>query len=476
VKSAVETLNPTRVKLTVEVPFDELKPSLDAAYKHIASQVVVPGFRKGKVPPRIIDQRIGKGAVIEEAVNEALPQFYAQAVEKSDVRPLGQPTVDVTEVPDPTAGGDLKFTAEVDVRPTIDLPELEGIEVTVDDVEVSDEDVDLRVESLRERFGTLTAVERAAGSGDFVSVDIAAAIEDEEIDTATGVSYEIGSGTMLEGMDDALVGLQAGETTSFVSALAGGDRAGQDARITVTVQSVKERLLPDLDDDFAQLASEFDTLDDLRADLREKVAETKRFEQGLQARERLLAHLTETVEVAVPDGVVTEEVNRHLESESRAEDDEHRTEVEAETRKGVAMQLLLDAVAEKVQVSVGQNDLLQYLVSSAQQYGMDPNEFIRMVDQSGQIPAMVGEVARRKALAAVLEKASIKDASGNVIDLDTLFPRDEQAGDDVEVIDADDAQADAGGPVAAPAASAVDPTAITVSDIGGFEPAEEPRA
>jgi len=476
VKSAVETLNPTRVKLTVEVPFDELKPSLDAAYKHIASQVVVPGFRKGKVPPRIIDQRIGKGAVIEEAVNEALPQFYAQAVEKSDVRPLGQPTVDVTEVPDPTAGGDLKFTAEVDVRPTIDLPELEGIEVTVDDVEVSDEDVDLRVESLRERFGTLTAVERAAGSGDFVSVDIAAAIEDEEIDTATGVSYEIGSGTMLEGMDDALVGLQAGETTSFVSALAGGDRAGQDARITVTVQSVKERLLPDLDDDFAQLASEFDTLDDLRADLREKVAETKRFEQGLQARERLLAHLTETVEVAVPDGVVTEEVNRHLESESRAEDDEHRTEVEAETRKGVAMQLLLDAVAEKVQVSVGQNDLLQYLVSSAQQYGMDPNEFIRMVDQSGQIPAMVGEVARRKALAAVLEKASIKDASGNVIDLDTLFPRDEQAGDEVEVIDADDAQADAGGPVAAPAASAVDPTAITVSDIGGFEPAEEPRA
>ncbi len=475
-KSAVETLNPTRVKLTVEVPFDELKPSLDAAYKHIASQVVVPGFRKGKVPPRIIDQRIGKGAVIEEAVNEALPQFYAQAVEKSDVRPLGQPTVDVTEVPDPTAGGDLKFTAEVDVRPTIDLPELEGIEVTVDDVEVSDEDVDLRVESLRERFGTLTAVERAAGSGDFVSVDIAAAIEDEEIDTAKGVSYEIGSGTMLEGMDDALVGLQAGETTSFVSALAGGDRAGQDARITVTVQSVKERLLPDLDDDFAQLASEFDTLDDLRADLREKVAETKRFEQGLQARERLLEHLTETVEVAVPDGVVTEEVNRHLESESRVEDDEHRTEVEAETRKGVAMQLLLDAVAEKVQVSVGQNDLLQYLVSSAQQYGMDPNEFIRMIDQSGQIPAMVGEVARRKALAAVLEKASIKDASGNVIDLDTLFPRDEQAGDDVEVIDADDAQADAGGPVPAAAASAVDPTAITVSDIGGFEPAEEPRA
>jgi trigger factor len=488
VKSAVETLNPTRVKLTVEVPFDELKPSLDAAYKSIASQVAVPGFRKGKVPPRIIDQRIGRGAVIEEAVNEALPQFYAKAVEESEVRPLGQPTVDVTEIPDPAAGGDLKFTAEVDIRPTIDLPELEGIEVTVDDVEVAEEDVDTRVESLRERFGTLTTVERAAAVGDFVSVDITASIDDEEIDAAKGVSYEIGSGTMLDGMDDAVVGLQAGETTTFVSALAGGDRAGQDARITLTVQSVKERLLPDLDDDFAQLASEFDTLDELRTDLRAKAGESKRFEQGIQARERLLEHLTGTVEVAVPDGVVTEEVNRHLESENRSEDDEHRTEVEAQTRKGVAMQLLLDAVAEKVQVSVGQNDLLQYLVSSAQQYGMDPNEFIRMADQSGQVPAMVGEVARRKALASVLEKAIIKDASGNLIDLDSLFPRDEEAEDGIEVIEPDDAQADAGvgagagaaagvdEPAQAPAPSAADPTAITVSDIGGFEPADEGRA
>jgi trigger factor len=475
VKSAVETLNPTRVKLTVEVPFDELKPSLDAAYKTIAAQVTVPGFRKGKVPPRIIDQRIGKGAVLEEAVNEALPKFYAQAVEESDVRPLGQPTVDVTDVPDPSAGGDLKFTAEVDVRPQIDLPDLEGIEVTVDDVEVTDEDVDTRVESLRERFGTLVTVERAAGDDDFVSIDISAVIGDEEIDAAKGVSYQLGSGTMLEGMDDALAGLQAGETTTFTSKLAGGEHAGEDASITVTVQAVKERQLPALDDDFAQLASEFDTLDELRTDLREKAAESKKFEQGLQARERLIEHLTETVEVAVPENIVNDEVRRHLENENRLEDDEHRAEVEEETRKGLRLQLLLDAVAEKVQVSVGQNDLLQFLVQSAQQYGMDPNEFIRMVDQSGQIPSMVGEVARRKALASVLEKASIKDASGNAIDLNELFATPDGEDDGIEVISPEDAQADAGADEGPVAVAADDPTAITVSDLGGFEPVVEEK-
>lgn len=476
-KSAVETLNPTRVKLTVEVPFDELKPSLDAAYKTIAAQVTVPGFRKGKVPPRIIDQRIGKGAVLEEAVNEALPKFYAQAVEESDVRPLGQPTVDVTDVPDPSAGGDLKFTAEVDVRPQIDLPELDGIEVTVDDVEVTDEDVDSRVESLRERFGTLVTVERAAGDQDFVSIDISAVIGDDEIDAAKGVSYQLGSGTMLDGMDDALAGLQAGETTTFVSKLAGGEHAGDDASITVTVQAVKERQLPALDDDFAQLASEFDTLDELRTDLREKAAESKKFEQGLQARERLIEHLTETVEVAVPENIVDDEVHRHLENENRLEDDEHRAEVEEETRKGLRLQLLLDAIAEKVQVSVGQNDLLQFLVQSAQQYGMDPNEFIRMVDQSGQIPSMVGEVARRKALASVLEKATIKDASGNAIDLNALFATPDGEDDGIEVISPEDAQADAGADAGAVAVAADDPTAITVSDLGGFEPvAEEKKA
>ncbi len=467
-KSAVETVNPTRVKLTVEVPFDELKPSLDAAYKSISKQVTIPGFRKGHVPPRIIDQRVGRGAVIEEAVNEALPRFYAQAVEESDVRPLGQPTVDVTEVPDPAKGGELKFTAEVDVRPQVDLPELEGIEVTVDDVEISDADVDERLDDLRQRFGTLVGVDRAAQAGDFVSLDINATIDGEEIDSVSGVSYEVGSGQMLEGMDEAVTGLQSGETTTFTAPLAGGDRAGQEAEVTVTVQSVKERELPAADDDFAQLASEFDTLDELRDDLRTQVEQVKRVEQGMQARERLLEHLTGVVEVPVPEGIVADEVHRHLEGEGRLEDDEHRAEVEVEARKAFQQQLLLDAVAEKVQVSVNQQELVEYIVASAQQYGMDPNAFAKAVDEAGQVPAMVSEVARRKALAVVLEKARIVDASGNEVDLSTLFTSDdevleEEPGDQPQ--EAVPAAAASSRPTAAN-----DPTALPSIAVADFEP------
>jgi trigger factor len=464
VKSAVETLNPTRVKLTVEVPFDELKPSLDAAYASISKQVTIPGFRKGHVPPRIIDQRVGRGAVIEEAVNEALPRFYAQAIEESDVRPLGQPTVDVTEVPDPAKGGELKFTAEVDVRPELELPDLEGVEVTVDPVEVTDADVDERLDDLRQRFGTLVGVDRPAQAGDYVSLDINARIDGEEIDSVTGVSYEVGSGQMLEGMDEAVTGLQAGETSTFSAPLAGGDRAGQEAEVTVTVQSVKERELPAADDDFAQLASEFDTLDELRDDLRDQVEQAKRVEQGMQARERLLEHLVETVDVPVPEAIVADEVHRHLEGEGRLEDDTHRAEVELEARKAFQQQLLLDAVAEKVQVAVNQQELVEYIVANAQQYGMEPNAFAKAVDEAGQVPAMVAEVARRKALASVLERARVMDAGGNEVDLSTLFA------DTEEVLDEEpgDGAQEAAPPVAAPAAS--DPTALPTIAVADFEP------
>ena len=428
-KSAVETLNPTRVKLTVEVPYDELKPSLDAAYKTIGSQVTVPGFRKGKVPPRIIDQRFGRGAVIEEAVNEALPKFYLQAVEESEVRPLGQPEVDVTAVPDPTTGGELKFTAEVDVRPDFTLPDLEAVEVTVDDVVVGDEQVNEQLDTLRERFGSLTVVDRPAVDGDFLSIDLGATIDGDEIDSVKGISYRVGSGEMLPGMDDVLPGLSAGETTTFTSALAGGERAGEDSLVTITVQSVKERTLPEADDDFAQLASEFDTLDELKESLREQADQTARYQQGIQARERLLDVLLAAVEIPVPEGLIKQEVKQHLENEGKAEDDEHGVEVAEEARKAFKAQLLLDAIAEKEQVSVGQQELIEYLLASAQQYRMEPNEFIKAVDEAGQVPQMVAEVGRRKGLAQVLERAVVKDESGETIDLASLFPQTEEASD-----------------------------------------------
>jgi len=287
VKSALETLNPTRVKMTVEVPYEELKPSLDTAYKTIGQQIQVPGFRKGKVPARIIDQRVGRGAVLQEAVNEALPKFYGQAIDDNKVRPLGQPDIDVTEVP-AEAGQELKFTAEVDVRPEITLPDYAGITVEVDEVAATDEDIDERLLALRQRFGTLKGVERAVEEGDFVSLDLSATINGEQIDAVTGVSYEVGSKNMLEGLDEALLGMTAEETKSFTAPLAGGDNEGADAECVVTVQSVKERELPELDDDFAQLASEFDTLSELRADVTSQAEQAKKFEQGIQARDRIL--------------------------------------------------------------------------------------------------------------------------------------------------------------------------------------------
>ncbi len=411
-KSAVETLSPTRVKLTVEVPFDELKPLLDDAYRTIGAQIQVPGFRKGKVPSRIIDQRVGRGAVVQEAVNEALPRFFAEAAEAEDVRAIGQPEVDVTAVP-LEDGQDLEFTVETDVRPSIELPDLTGIAVTVDDVEVSDDDVEERMTSLRERFGTLVGVDRAVEDGDHVSLDLSAEIDGEEIDSVTGVSYEVGSGNMLEGMDEALLGMGAGETRSFTAPLAGGDHEGRDADCSVTVHTVKVRELPELDDDFAQLASQFDTLDELRADLVTQAEQAKRYEQGIQARDKVLEHLLETVDVPVPDGIVEAEVTAHLEGENRLEDDEHRAEVDESTRKALKAQFLLDAVAEKLEVRVEQPELIEYLVMSAQQYGMDPNQFAQALEQQGQVPSMVQEVARRKALAAVLDEATVTDASGN---------------------------------------------------------------
>ncbi|MGZ4599050.1 MAG: trigger factor [Oryzihumus sp.] len=418
-KSAVETLNPTRVKLTVEVPFEELKPSLDAAYKTIASQISVPGFRQGKVPARIIDQRVGRGAVLQEAVNDALPKFYGQAVEENKVRPLGQPELDVTEVP-AEDGQELKFTIEVDVRPEITLPDYEGLAIEVDEVAASDEDVEERLTSLRQRFGTLTGVDREAQTGDFVSIDLTAKIGDEEIDAVKGISYEIGTGNMLDGLDEALVGMKAEETKTFTAPLAGGDREGEDAEITVTVQSVKERVLPELDDDFAQLASEFDTLEELKADVTAQAERAKKFEQGVQARDKVLEHLLDNTEIPVPDALVEAEVHSHLENENRLEDDEHRAEVQESARKALRAQFLLDAIVEKEEVSVGQPELIEYLVMSASQYGMDPNEFAKAVDEAGQIPAMVAEVARRKALATVLEKAAVKDTAGNDVDLNEL--------------------------------------------------------
>nr|WP_279538962.1 trigger factor [Allobranchiibius sp. GilTou38] len=429
-------MSPTRVKMTIEVPYAELEPSVSAAYKTIGNQIQVPGFRQGKVPARIIDQRVGRGAVLQEAVNEALPEFYGQALESNDVQPLGQPEVEVTDVP-ASEGEDLKFTVEVDVRPQFDLPDFSAISVTVDPVEVTDEDVDAEIETLRERFGTLAPVERAAAEGDSLTIDLSATIGDEKIDDVSGVSYVVGSGNMLEGLDDAVTGLSAGDTATFEAALAGGEHEGQAAQCSVTVQSVKERQLPDVDDDFAQLASEHDTVEELRTDMTAQAERGKRFQQGIQARDKVLDQLLEDLDLAVPQSIVEAEVQQHLEGEDRVDDDEHRAEVTESTTKALQSQFLLDKIVEENEVQVSQEELIEYLIMSAQQYGMDPNQFAQALDQQGQVPAVMGEVARRKALSTVLERVTVVDTNGETVDLNALNDAGED--DDAEAADGTEA-------------------------------------
>jgi trigger factor len=418
VKTTVEKLNPTRVKLTIAVTPEELKPSIDHAYKHIAESVNVPGFRKGKVPPPIIDQRVGRAEVLTHAVSESLDRLFRQAVQEEKVRPLGRPEADVAEWPNAKDfSGDLLVTVEVDVRPEFELPGYDGVEVQVEAANVTDEEVDEELNNLRTRFGTLVTVERPAKTGDFTQLDLIATIDGQEVDTASSISYELGSGQLIEGIDEALESLTAGEATTFESKLLGGDHEGETAQIAVTLTAVKERELPEADDDFAQIASQFDTIDELRADLREQLAKSKIFAQGAEARDKLVDTLLEKVEIPVPAKLVEAEVHRHLENEKRLEDAEHRAEVTESSEQAFRRQLLLDAIVEHEQVKVGQDELTQYLLQGASQYGMEPGEFIKVLDQNGQIPGMIGEVARSKALAVALGKVKVVDTNGAPVDL-----------------------------------------------------------
>ncbi|TWX37284.1 trigger factor [Frigoribacterium sp. ACAM 257] len=431
VQTTVEKLSPTRVKLNIVVSPDELKPSVTHAYGHIAESINIPGFRKGKVPPPIIDQRVGREEVLNHAVGESLDKFYREAVSETEIRVLGRPEADVVSWPDvKDFSGDLTIAVEVDVRPDFDLPDYEGIELTVDSVEISDDEVEEELSNLRTRFGTLVTVDRPATTGDFVQIDLTATIGDDTVDTAQGVSYELGSGELIEGIDEALESLTADESTTFESKLLGGDREGETAQIAVTVTAVKERELPEADDDFAQIASQFDTIDELKGDLREQLAKSKTFGQGAQARDQVVEKLLESVEIPVPEKLVEDEVHRHLEQENRLEDAEHRTEVTESSEKAFRNQILLDAIAEKEEVKVEQDELTQYLIQGAAQYGMEPGEFIKVLDQNGQIPAMVGEVARSKALAVVLSKAKVVDGEGKEVDLSAFTATAGVGGDD----------------------------------------------
>ena len=430
-KTAVEKLNPTLAKIEVEVPFAEFKPYLDRTYKNLSGQISVPGFRKGKLPKQLIEQRAGFDYIVEASLNDALNDYYAQALGENELSPLAQPELDVQSQPSTdNREADVKLTITVTVRPEIELPNYEGLEVEVDEVEVTAEDEVQALDALRERFGTLKTVERPAADKDFVTIDIAAEIDGEQVDAANDLSYQIGSGTMLDGIDEALTGLSAGEDATFETKLSGGEHAGEQALIKVKLSAVKERELPAADDEFAQLASEFDTIDELKEDIKKQVAEAKVAEQGTQARDKVLAKLIELVEIPVPEKVIEDQLEQHFNNpnaEAGHDTEEHRAEVRENTETAFKNEMVLDAVADKEEVTVDQAEMINYIITMSSQYGMDPNQFAQMLDGSGQAGALVGEVRRSKALAAVLKTAVVKDTKGNVVDLSKYLGEGEEA-------------------------------------------------
>jgi trigger factor len=420
VKSALETLSPTRVKLTIEAPFGDLTDHFAKAYKEIAGKVTIPGFRKGKVPSHLIDQRVGRAAVLDEAINIAIPALYMEAAREHEVRVIGRPEVDITELVD---NEKLAFTIEVDVRPKLDLPSLEGIKLTVDPVDVSEKDIDEQVEALRIRFGTLSTVEKTVENGDFVSMDLIARINGKEVDggSANNLSYEVGTDRMIPGLDAALVGLNASESKIFKSELYGTE-VGQLADVEVKLNSVKHRELPPLDDSFAELASEFDTLAQLRDDVKSRLERLKSLEQGTQARDKLLEYLLANTNVPLPEKYIEAEVHAHLEPEGRLEDAAHRVEVESDVRKSLTNNFLLDSIVDAEKVDVSEAELTEFIIRSAMRYGMPPEQFAQEVAQAGQISSLVADVARTKALAVILEQCKVVDTKGKAVDLEALRP------------------------------------------------------
>lgn len=453
-KSTVEQLSPTRVRINVEVPFTELKPDFDRAYKELAKQVRLPGFRPGKAPAKLLEARVGREAMLDQVVSDAVPSRYGQAVTESDVRPLGQPEIEVTKK---EYGQDLLFTAEVDVRPEIALPDLSTLKVTVDPIEVSDADVDAELESLRARFGTLTGVDRPAADGDFVSIDLSATVDGEEVPGAAtqGLSYQVGSGRLVEGLDDAIIGLSAGESKVFTTTMASGAHAGQEAEVTVTVAAVKERELPEPGDEFAQMASEFDTIEELRANLADQLRRTKRVQQAEAIRTKTLDTLLEQVGIPLPPAVVQAQIDDtvhkalHGVGHDQAKFDEvlakqgsSREEFDANTRstaeKGIKTQLLLDALADDLDIRVTQDDLTERLVLTSRQYGIEPQQLLAYLQQNNQLPVMFADVRRGLTIAEVIEAATVTDTDGEVIDTSEFFARHADTDEPDETDEADD--------------------------------------
>jgi trigger factor len=416
-KTDIERLSPTAVKLSVHLDYSDFEPAIKQAYRAVAEKINIKGFRKGKVPEQVIDNQVGRGYVVQEALNEAVSGAYEKVMREHEFKPVGQPEIEVTELEDRSH---MAFTAEVEVRPDFDLPEFGNVRVEVDAVVADDDAVTEQLEALQKRFSNYQVVERAAADGDVLLVDIAGTHDGEPVEdlTANALSYELGTDGILPGFDETVRGAKTDDVRTFDFVPEAGEYEGKSVSVAVTVKNVRERALPNLDDDFAQLASEFDTLADLKLDLADKVLRIKRIEQGYQARDRVQDVLLSMIDVPLPEKFLNRDIEEHFKDNHG--DEAHRQEYIDGQRRSLKAQFILDKIAEQEKLSVSEAELSAWLMQQAPRYGMTPQEFADALVQSGGVQMALADVRRVKALEVVLQSANVVDSNGDAVDLSEL--------------------------------------------------------
>lgn len=427
-KTSLEQLEPTKVKLTVEVEPARVQRAFDQAARHLSQDIQLPGFRKGKVPRRLLESKIGKGAIAQHAMEDFLGEFYAEAVQTEDVRPVAPPELDLQHFDEEDG---CAFEATIQVRPEIELPDHEGISVTFPDHEVTDADVEEQLEQMRERFAEVEEVDRAARRGDYVTIDLTVRKEGEVIEDATAedAMYEVGSGGVTPKLDEELPGSVAGQTLTYVDELPEDypEYGGQKVEFTVEIKDVRAKELPPLDDDFAMTASEFDTIDELREDIRRNLRQRRMGEARQTLRSQILEAYLALVDVPLPEAMVEDEAESRLQQirdqaeqyglsfeelvEMQGGDPEELTaNIHEQSAESVKARLVLEALAEQLDIEAEVPDLEQEIMRHAYQRNVDPSELARAIDEQGSMGVLAGDVIRRKTLDLLVEAAEVEGA------------------------------------------------------------------
>jgi len=425
VSAEVSELPDSRAKISASVPAEEVERALEHAAGHFGAEMRFPGFRKGKVPAKLVLQRLGRDAVMDEALREALPVWYERALLASGVSPVGDPQLDMPEPP--AEGEPLEFTIEIGVRPAAKLGEYKGLEVGKPEPEVPAEQIDAEIERMRESLAGLNPVERAAAEGDFLLIDYAGEIDGEAFEggSSTDQLLELGSGGFIEGFEEGLTGAEAGEErtveVTFPEEYHADHLAGEDAVFAVTVKEVREKTLPELDDDFAADNSDFDTLEELRADIEERLAHAAEHRAEHAFRDAALEAAIANAEVDVPDDIVSaratevwERVERSL--QSRGMDPEMYLQIQGKTREeaieestedaaaGLRREAVLAAIADAEEIEVSEEELLEALQPPAGQKGK-PEKLLKRLRAEGRDALLVEEIRLNKAADLVVDSA-----------------------------------------------------------------------